>query len=211
MPGWLQSLLNFFGGGLQLIWNTILNVISVVYNNLAGTSNAIVAYCNALAADIRQLSAEFSRFVGQNYNTFVRWVDAEFAAFSEREARDFAQLVGDINTLAHRTTQNITVVQQQESSALAALIKWIISTIFGPLSDLIGRALNWIENEGAWLYSLLTDLEKLADLIMVFLWSGWLVLFRKFAPAIVSYILKNWKSIMPGIMSVLEDIISSSF
>lgn len=209
MLGYLRGLLNFFSGGVQAIWNAFLSVIGSVYQSLSDDDARIIAYANAIAAGAWRTAIQLSQFLSGDYPRFVIWVEGKFGWIAQQEQQDFNQCIADINTLAHRTSQNITIVQQQEQSSLLGLIKWIITSIFDPLSSLIGGAISWIENEGKWLFDLLTHLEKLADLIMAFLWSGWLLLFRKYLKAVVAFIFHNWKSWIPAVLPVIEDIITS--
>lgn len=211
MLQWLRSLLNFFGGGLQYLWNAIINVIQSVYSDLNGNLVSLWRYADALDAAIWHLAGYINSFIVNDYGHFVTWVVREFAAFSARADQEYNQLIGYINDLAHRTQQNITVVQEGLNSSIAALIRWIIQNIFDPLFNDITGLLNWLSRWGNWLVDILTHLEKLADLLMAFLWSGWLLLFRKYAKQIVIFIFQHWKSWIPDVLSVIEDIIASVF
>lgn len=209
MLGWLESIIDFFGGGLSAIWHAFLSVIKTVYNDMFGRFNNLASFVNAIYAGLWRLSKYTADFVNGSYRNFVFWTENQFSQTNNREQRDYNYLVSIINKISRQASTDITIIQQTEKSDIAALIKWIISQIFGPLRTLIGQALNWITHEGAFLYDLLTHLEKLADLLIGFLWSGWLVLFRKYAPQLVKYVLHNWRAIAPDIAHVLEDIISS--
>lgn len=211
MPGWLRDIVNFFGGGLAAIWHAFLNVINAVYQLLSGDIGNVLRYANALAAALRSLSTAFSDFVTFYYAPFVRWTEQTFNAQAKRESDDYNRLVAFINALSHRATQDVTIVQEGVQSDIAALIRWILSAIFGPLSREIAQALGWIAKEGAYVFDLLTHLEKLADLIIAFLWSGWLLLFKKYAKQLVAFVLHNWRAWLPGVLPVIEDIIASLF
>lgn len=211
MPGWLQAIANFFTGGLSGIWHAFLNVINVVIGQDNRNVNAVLNYARSIANALNSLSRAFSDFVTYYYAPFVNWVENTFNAQARRENDDYNRLVNFINGLSRQTNQNFTVVQNGVQSDIAALIKWILSTIFGPLSAEIARALAWIAKEGAYVFDLLTHLEKLADLILAFLFQGWLLLFRKYLKEIVSFVARNWQSWLPGILPVIEDIIASLF
>lgn len=211
MPGWLRSIANFFGGGLSAIWHAFLNVINAVWNVLTGDINDTLLYAQSVARSLDSLRRSFVFFVIFTYNPFVQWVVNTFNAVARRESDDYNRLVNFINNLARRTNQNITVIQDGVNADIAALIKWILSAIFGPLSAAIGRALAWIGKEGAYVFDLLTHLEKLADLLIAFLWQGWFLLFRKYAKQLVVFILRGWRGWLPGVLPVIEDIITSLF
>lgn len=211
MPGWLQAIANFFGGGLSAIWHAFLNVINVVIGQDNRNINSVLNYARSIANALNSLSRAFSDFVTFYYAPFVRWVENTFNAQAKRENDDYNRLVNFINGLSRQTNQDVTIIQNGVQSDIAALIKWILSAIFGPLSAGIARALAWIGKEGAYVFDLLTHLEKLADLLIAFLFSGWLLLLRKYSKQIVALVLHDWRSWIPGVLPVIEDIISSLF
>lgn len=211
MPGWLQAIVNFFGGGLAAIWHAFINVINVVLNIEGQDVRNLWNYVNRIASALNSLAGNYSFFLNHSYVPFLQWVNNTFNAQARRESDDYNRLVNFINGLSRQTNQNITILQDGISSDIAGLIKWILSAIFGPLSALVGRALAWIGKEGAYVFDLLTHLEKLAALILAFLFQGWLLLFQKYAKEIVTFVLRNWRSWLPGVLPVIEDIITSLF
>lgn len=211
MPGWLQSIVNFFGGGLSAIWHAFLNVINVVLGIESRDVNNALRYAASIAASLNSLRTAYDDFIRQSYIPLLQWLNTTIDGIIAREANDYNRLVNFINQLSHRSTQDITILANGVQTDIAALIRWILSTIFGPLSKLIAQALAWIGKEGAYVFDLLTHLEKLADLIIAFLWSGWLLLFRKYAGQLVAFILHNWRAWLPGVLPVIEDIITSLF
>lgn len=209
MLRWLQSLLNFFGGGLNYIWNSVINILVALYNDLTSNTNTVYAYAQAVYAALRALAREYADFIANNYTPFVKWTWDGFNIVDQKMYALFLQ-IQKYATQAHKQDQQqIQVVQENLNSGLAGIIAWVLSHIFGPLSSEIGELFAWIARWGTWLVDLLTNLEKLADLLMAFLWTGWLVLFRKYAKQIVLFIFHNWHNWLPEVLSVVEDIISS--
>lgn len=211
MPGWLRAIVNFFGGGLAALWHAVINVANVLNGIESSDINRTLNYARAIAASLNDLASNYSFFLNRSYVPFVQWVGNTFNAVARHENDDYNRLVNLINQLSRRATQDITIVQDGVQSDIAALIKWILKFIFGPLSAEIAQALAWIAKEGAYVFDLLTHLEKLADLIIAFLWQGWLLLFKKYAGQLVAFILHNWRAWLPGVLPVIEDIITSLF
>lgn len=211
MLNWLNSLLNFFGGGLRAIGNWVLSVVTTVYQQLHKDDVTIIDYAHGLANSLNRMSAVFSAFTNDYYFPFVKWTEGEVSTLGSELYRDYNQLVKDINAVSKQSTQNYTVIDNSINSDIANLIKWIISTIFNPLLSKITGALTWIGKEGAYVLDLLTHLDKLADLVMAFIWLGWLGLFKKYFKSIVVFIFHNWKSWIPAILPIIEDIITSVF
>jgi len=211
MPSWLKSVLNFFGGGLSAIWKAVVNLVNTTYQVLTGQIGDVRSYAESVAVSEHNLAETFTDFVSDFYAPFVQHTDGTFNDVGKRIDNNFNTLNAKIDALQKEHDTSITVVEQQESADYAALIKWVLSTVFGPLSSEIAQALAWIAKEGAYVYDLLTDLSKLADLVIAFLWTGWIALFQKYAKQVVIVILSDWKSWIPDLMPVIEDILSSLF
>lgn len=209
MLGWLNSLLNRFTGGLSVIWNSFINVLQVVYGNLSNSVNDGISYAQAVAAYVQRLSGDFNSFIVHDYNTFVTWTANSFSNLQGDMQRGFDRMQQIVDSFHNQDQQAIGVVQENLSNGLSGLIQWVIQHIFDPLFSDIGGLLAWLARWGNWLVDILTHLEKLADLIMAFLWSGWLVLFQKYAKQIVVFIFQNWKSWIPSLLPIIEDIISA--
>lgn len=209
MLRWLQSLLNFFGGGLNYIWNAIVNVFLVVYNDLNGNIMTVYAYAQAVYGALLALAREYQSFINNNYTPFVGWTWRNFNQVTQQMYALYTALQKYASQVHQQDQQQIQVVQENLNNAIAGLIHWIIQTIFNPLFGDIGQIFAWIARWGTWIVSLLTNLEKLADLIMAFIWSGWLVLFRKYAKQIVLFVFHSWKSWIPDVLSVIEDILAA--
>lgn len=209
MFGWLNGLLNRFTGGLSAIWNSFINVLQVLYGNVNNSINSVIAYANAIAAALRGVINDFNSFVVNDYYQFAVSIVTKIDNLTNALTRDYNALLTLIHSIHGQDQQNITIVQDNLNNGLAALLQWVISHVFDPLFSDISGLLAWLARWGNWLVDILTHLEKLADLIMAFIWSGWLLLFQKYAKQIVLFIFHNWKSWIPSLLPIIEDIISA--
>lgn len=209
MGGFLASLYNRFTGALGNLWNGVIDLLRGYDGYVSGWLQYLLNYSNSILSDARHLSDAFYSFIWGSYWNFTRWVQQQIFQINVREHEDYTQIGNDIADLQRRTSQQITVVQQKESSDFSALIKWIIKTIFDPLFGDIARALGWIAKEGAYVLDLLTHADKLLAWLLHYLIGDWSALSRIFGRIFLSWYKGNWRSIAPVVATILEDIIAS--
>lgn len=211
MPGWLRGLLGLFSNPLADLWHAVVNLVNLLRGYEDAKIASLLRYAEYIHAELRSLSISYQNFTSLYYFPFVQYVVKTFHDVGTRVNNNYNHQQAEIDALSRRTDQNITVLSDGEKSDIAALIRWILSAIFGPLSALIARLFDWIDKYGNWMFSLLSDLSKFADLIMAFIWAGWFGLFKKYLPEIVKFIFMHWRSWFPSIIPILEDIIASLF
>lgn len=209
MLTWLGSLLGFFTGIFKTLWNDLINIIRAVDGYLESRIAQLQRNDDNLYNTLVSLSRSLGKFVIFDFNPFVGWVDATFNAVVRRENDDYNRLVNFINDLSRKTSQQITIVQQSSSNGLADLLKWVIQHIFDPLFGDVTKALDWIAHEGAYLLGLLASADRLLLWIFHFLFSQWPSLLDKFGKLALTWFLKSWKTVLPILVTVLEDIISA--
>lgn len=211
MLGWLNSIVNFFTGGLALIWQTVLNVIKTVESYLEGRINIVQENVNITYGDVANLAKTFEIFTSVFYQPFTQWAERAITELQNYVNTVAARLQGSINGLSAWATSQFDQLGSYIAGAILSLMKWIISAIFGPLSADIGKALAWIFNEGAYLFDVITHIDKLLTLVFAWLFANWSSLASKFGLLIVAWILANWRKTYPVIVTVLEDIIVKAF
>lgn len=209
MWGWLGSLIGFFSGGLQKIWDTFINVIRTLDGWVERQLSYLNGRCNALYVGIWDMSFYIANFIHQSYVPNIQRIDNNVRNTQLREHADYVQLVNAINTDRQWTSGQLARLAAYALSLFTGLIKWVLSAVFGPLSRDIARALAWIGKEGAYVFDLLTHLDKLANLLIAFLWTGWLALFRRYAKPVVAYIIQHIRGLVPEFLAVMEDIIAT--
>lgn len=211
MLGWLGSLIGFFSGGLQKIWDTFVNVIRTLDGWVEAQLKYLNSRCDSLYSGLWHLSFYISNFVGKSYVPTIERIDANIRATQQAERKDYLQLRDAVNVDHTWTVGQLSSLSAYALSLFTGLVKWIISSIFGPLSRDIASALAWIAREGAYVFDLLTHLDKLANLLIAFLWSGWIGLFKQYAKPLVAYMIQHMRGLAPLFLSVLEDILVSLF
>lgn len=211
MPGWLSGLLGIFTGPLNALWNAVVNVVATVYNWLQQQVDSV--YHDVLSAYdyASRLGGYIESFVGQVYNAFVQWVDREFGNVINWASGEIGDVEHYAENVLNWASNAIGAVERWVTGLLNDLRQWVIQDIWSPLARDLSTALTWIGREGAYVYTLLTHPELLAQFLIAYLLSAWLTLTRRYAKPLVAWFLGSWKQFTPDIVSVLEDIISSLF
>ena len=207
MLGWLDSILNFFTGGLKDIWNKLIGVVRTLAGWTQNNISALQARYNQLFLGEWNLSTWIANFVNRTYNPRQIWIDAQLRNLANQERNDANGLRNDILGLKAYVTGQFDAESLFIAGKIAGLIKWVLTSVFGPLLSDVTHALAWIAKEGAYVLDLLTHRDKLAELLIGWLWIGWIGLFTKFFKPLVIYVLQRWKSLIPVIIPIIEDII----
>lgn len=208
MLGWLGGLIGLFTGGLSAIWNAFVNVIRTVEGQSEQRDMGLQSEYNNLYAGLFRLSAYTTAFVNRTFSPWAKWVDGAIFNLSAYMNSNFAQVRNDIANTRSWASGQISAARSFAESLFTGFIKWIISTIFGPLSKDVAQALNWIFHEGAMILDLITHPEKLLKLLWVFIFGSWVTFLVKFGPIIAAWLLRMWKPILPVVVNVLEDILT---
>jgi hypothetical protein len=207
MLGWISSLLGFVTGAFQQLWDDLINIIKSVDGYLEGRVNNLQNQMNAVIAGEWNLSRYIANFVNGPYTNFVRWTENRTDSIVNYVNVKYNALAGDINQTRSWTSGLVSGAEALARTLFGNLTKWIISTIFGPLSRDIATALGWILKEGAFLLDIITHPDKLIALILHYIFGLWVTLLIKYGPLAFAYGLRHWKSMLPTFLTVIEDII----
>lgn len=209
MPGWLKSLTGLFTGTFTTLWKKVVSVISTVYSWVSQEIVILRNDIDSVLSDVFRLADELSSFVYHTYNTFVSWVDKTFNDVIKWASGEIATVEKYAEGVLSWAVREFSTFGKWVTGLFDDVESWAIDKIWNPLWADITSALGWIEHEGAFAYDLLTHPDKLALLLITYVWSAWLTLFRTYAKPIVSYILNNLRGNIPDLVSVIEDIITS--
>jgi hypothetical protein len=207
MLGWISGLIGFISGAFRQLWDDIISVIRNVDGYLEARIGNLQNQVNALIAGEWHLSSYIANFISGPYANFIGWVQVRTGLMIVDYNNKFRQQQSELNSTRSWVSGLVGAAEALARSLFGNLTKWIISAIFGPLSRDIAMALGWILKEGAYLLDLITHPEKLIALILRYLFGVWVSLLIRYGPIVFAYGLKHWKSFLPTILTVTEDII----
>jgi len=209
MPSWLSGLVGLFTGTFHTLWGKVVSLVTTVYQWVDKGLTILRNDVTSVLGDVFRLADSVSSFVYNTYNTFVRWVDKTFSDVIKWASNEIATVEHYATDILTWATREFDSVNKWVTGLFDSIEKWVISDIWDPLYGSITGALAWIGHEGSFMYDLLTHPDKLVQLILAYVWSAWLDLFKQFAKPIVAYIVQNFKAVVPDLVSVMEDIITS--
>lgn len=208
MLGWLLGLLNIITGPLKALWNDVVSLVTTVWKWTAHIADTLYHDILSVYGDVVRLSDGIAHWISSVYGHFVKWVENEFNAV----IRFFSNAITDIRNWISDASRWLTKAFDDVYHFITAIVtdvrSWVLQDIWNPLFSAISGAIRWIEHEGAYVFDLVTHPEKLVLLLIAYIWSAWLDLFRKFTKPIIGWLLANWKSVIPDIESVIEDILT---
>lgn len=209
MIAWLVGLYNRVYNKPIDLWNAVISTFITVYGFLASVNDVTIRSINAIYVGLWRLGLAWGSFATGTWPQFTQYVNNMFALLWRRIDKDRQDLINLVNDSQHQTNTTLTVIDQNLSNGLAGLLAWVIKNVLLPLTADIGRALAWIGKEGAYVFDLLTHLDKLVELLLAFLWSAWLGLVRKYAKQVILLILASWKTWIAELLPIIEDIIAA--
>jgi hypothetical protein len=209
MLGWLDSLVGVVTGTFSDIWKKVVSLVKTVFSWVSAEIVILRNDFESVYNDVIHLSDSIANFVYRTYNVFVQWVDKTFGDVLHWAEAEIGNVEKYAESIAAWAVKQLDSISKWVTGLFNQVESWVISKVWNPLWTSITSALNWIENEGAYAYDLLTHPDKLALLLIGYLWLSWLTLFKAYAKPIVSYILNSLRGNIPDLVSVLEDIITS--
>lgn len=207
MLNWLDSVWNAFTGGLSSIWHSIVNLfksiwswieravgilehdIAIVYHDILSFAHSVEVWATRAIDNLYNLAKSW-------VNDVTRWAVAWFDRIIKYADDIWSHVVQIYNEVIHYI-----------DGLYNSIVHWIITEIWDPLDRAITGAINWIEREGAYVYDLLTHPDKLVTLIEAYLWKSWLSWMRALAIPITVLILSSFRSLIPDLMSIAEDVL----
>ena len=141
-------------------------------------------------------------------DSVTKYIKGEIASIIKWVVGLYDDLSKYATDLYHWALSEFDYLTKWLSSQVAALINWVIANIWQPLYTSLSGAIQWILKDGAWLWDVVSNPDKLVAWIARYLLDAWLSILTRYAKPIVQYLLKQSMALVPDLVSLLEDVIS---
>lgn len=208
MLNWLKGVLHWTVSGVEDLWNKIVSVIQAVYSYIDAWVNQIVSdfswlwntfagWINTIESWVSQVESYILGYIGTMYNDISSWV---------------SRLIDDVYAYIGRGLQWLTDwvnrIVGYFTAWLNSLANWVITNIWDPLYNSITGIIRWIENEGAWVFYMITHPDQLAILLGKYILGAWVSLGRKYAGVTARWLLHGMMAAADDIAGIIEDFIA---
>lgn len=211
MLNWLTSLFNNPIADLKSAWRWLTGAISAVYSYFDNLINQLDDALNWLERQINRYIGDIEQGLRDAYGA-IQWVIhtglPDAIHWAEREiAKAYNYALG----LYHAAINELDNLLRWAQDEINRLAQWVLKNIWDPLWSHIQGIIRWIENEGAYVYYLLTHPDQLALLIGRYLFKSWMDLTSRYAKTFVRWLMHAMISESSFVANKLEDLISSLF
>lgn len=209
MFGWLTNLFSNPITDIKAAWKWITGAITAVYSYFNNLIDQLNNALNWLDSVVSRYVNDIWRVLNSAWN-LLQWVITvgipQLARWAENKlAEAYNYAVG----IYHWAVSELQKLASWAESKLAELANWVLKNVWDPLWNGLQRIIRWVENEGAYVYYLLTHPEQLALLIGKYILASWMGLASKYGRAVARWILHNMLSDAKWLANLLEDVISS--
>lgn len=211
MLNWLKDLYNGASGVLSTIERWVVGALNVVYSYFSDL-------ISQLWVGLQQLANTINKYIGQleltlyNMYNLLQWVLNTGIPELENWALNQVTKVYDYAKSVYAwALSELNRLEAWAVGELDKLTQWILKNIWDPLWNAITNAVKWIENEGAYVYYLLTHPDKLAAFLAKYILGTWMDLGRTFSKPFIKWLVHNMALEIPSVSSIIEDIIASLF
>lgn len=209
MPSWITSLFTNPIGDIKTLWHKFTGLIAAVYTYFGGLISALENELSWLDSIVNRYVSDIWHGITSVYDlarwiitigipNVVHWAENELA-----KAWDYA--IG----LYHWAVSELSRLASWIQAEIANLAKWVIRNIWDPIWNRIRGIIQWIQNEGTYVYYLLTHPDRLAMVIGRYLLGSWVSIAERYSSVFIRWILHKALSESGTVSRILENVISS--
>lgn len=211
MFNWLKGIYNGTVGALSTIEKWIVGALNAVYSYLGNLISQLWTSVQQILGSVGQYIDKLEKSLYSLYS-LVQWVITKgIPDLANWAASELAKLADYAKGVYNWALSELGRIESWALGELDKLAQWVLRNVWDPLWNAIASAVKWIENEGAYVYYLVTHPDKLAQLLAEYALSQWLNLGRRFAKPFIKWLVHNIIAEVPTVSSIIEDIIASLF
>ena len=209
MLNWLASVVNLITGAIDDIKKWIVRIIQTIYSYFNGLIDALgrelVNVWNELYAFITQVEhwaivtfSTLSNAITTGFHDIISWASAAITDVKNWALDAYHYILNLIDDIYHRLL-----------ALWDAIVKWVMQNIWNPLYNLVSGAIHWIENEGAYIWNLITHPDLIVKLLGHYLWISWLDLIKFYGKPIGRWLMHSMLGLAGELADVVETFIAS--
>ena len=209
MFNWLSNLWHIITGDIKAVIRWITTAITAVYSFIDRQIHALWSGLALLSRYLSELEKAAWNYISQLW-TYARWIVEvviagviHWADAAINFVLKYAQGVWQILVASFDYLKNLILRLINDA------ITWVIRNIYDPLVKWLTDAWHWITHEGAFVYYLLTHLDKLASLLAGWLWHEWLNLFGRYGRTVARWLISHMLGLAKPLIDVLETIVAA--
>lgn len=211
MLNWLKGIYNGTRGILSDIEKWIVGALNVMYSYFESLISQLWSGLQSLASSISRLIGQLEQSLVSLYN-LANWIITKaIPDLASRAWNELTRLWKFAQWIYDQAVSELNLLRQVLLDELNKLLQWVIDHVWTPLWTLITNAIKWIENEGAYVYYLLTHPDKLAAILAQYILGQVMNLGRRFAKPFIKWLMHSMVNEIPTVSSIIEDIIASLF
>lgn len=208
MLNWLISIGGWSVGGVADLWRKVVSVVQVIYSYVDGWINQLVNDVSWLWNTFNSMIQAVENWVGQIETYVLNYANQLYNDVTSWVSRIVNDIYNDIGSSVKWLTDWVNRVVSFFTSWINSVTNWVISNIWNPLYNLISGALQWIGNEGAWVYYLITHPDQLSLILARYLLGTWVSLGKKYAGIAARWMVHGMMDAAGDIAGILEDFIA---
>lgn len=211
MFSWLKGIYNGTVGALSTVEKWIVGALNTVYSYFSDLISQVWSATQQLVGSLGNLVNKLEDALYSLFN-LVQWVVTKgIPDLANWASNELAKLLDYAKGLYNWAVSELGRLENWVIGELAKLVDWALKNIWDPLWSEITSVIRWIEQQGAYVYYLLTHPDVLAQILAQYVLSQWLNLGKRFAKPFIRWLAHNMISEIPTISSIIEDIIASLF
>jgi hypothetical protein len=207
--GFLKSIWGVFTGGLSDVWHYILTLVSAIYSYIDKVYQQVSGNIVSVYHQLLTFSKQVGQWVTHEVSNLTNLIDFLVNRLYKWALTAIADLDNYAKDLYRWAFNEFHTVSNWVLGIIDQVRRWVLNDIWNPLYRDVSGAIGWITSKGAYVYDLLTHPDKLVALLAAYLLKAWLSILRTWGKPIARFILLQGKSLIPDLVSVIEDIIHS--
>lgn len=209
MLGFISTIGNLITGAINDVKNWILRLIQAVYSFIGQEIDALGSELDSLWNEAVGLYHSVEQFAIGVYDTLSNAITTAYHDILQWAQNAINDVVSFVKSALQVINDAIDDIYHKILQVYDDIESWVMTHIWDPLYNFAMTAIHWIENEGTYLYDLVTHPEKLVALLAKYIWDAWLEIFKDAVQPIARWLLHTMLGLAGDLADVLETLLTA--